>query len=89
MAAQMLEVPTQHLEGKSLLLFIEQDAHQSFSAELTRRQQQDYFQEWELTIKSRNGRMIDVACAISVNHDRHGDPISFAGHFETLLSANT
>jgi PAS domain S-box-containing protein len=77
MAAQLLGVPTQFLVGKSLLPFISESDRSTYWNELMRRQQRDYFQEWEFRLCPRQQETIQVACSVVAIYERSNQPIGF------------
>jgi PAS domain S-box-containing protein len=77
MAAQLLGVSIQFLIGKPLAVFVNDHDRPAFRSELLRRQQRDYFQEWEINLHTRDGQLIDVTCSTLAIRDCNQQPISF------------
>lgn len=77
MAAQLLDLSAQFLVGKPLAVFVSETDRSAFRSELVRRQQRDYFQEWEISLQTRGGKVLDVACSTLAIRDYNHQPISF------------
>lgn len=76
-SAQLLEIEKEFLVDKPLSLYVVEEDRSSFRSELTRRLQEDSFQEWEMCLKSREGQILHVACVVSAIRDRQGLPTGF------------
>ncbi|MBL1177716.1 PAS domain S-box protein [Pantanalinema sp. GBBB05] len=76
-AAQLLNVSTQFLIGKPLAVFVREDDRAAFRLELLRRQQRDYFQEWETSLQTRDGKLFNVACSTLAIRNQDHQPESF------------
>ncbi|MGI0488728.1 helix-turn-helix domain-containing protein [Pantanalinema rosaneae CENA516] len=77
MAAQLLDVSAPFLIGKPLAVFVNENDRAAFRSELVRRQQRDYYQEWEIKLVTRDGKSLDVACSTLAIRDCDQHPISF------------
>ncbi|HEY9737372.1 MAG TPA: helix-turn-helix domain-containing protein [Trichocoleus sp.] len=77
MASQLLEVPVQYLGGKPLAVYIHPDDRTVYRAELTRRRDRDYFQEWELRLVPRSQSNVSVACSTVAVRNNSGEAIGF------------
>lgn len=74
MAGQLLGIEKQFLVGKPLSLYVLEEDRSVFQAELNCRSQNDSFQEWGIRLKTREGKVLNVACMVSVIRDRQGHP---------------
>lgn len=77
MASHLLDVPLQYLIGKPLVLYLTPEARLEFWRELEQRKVQDCFQEWELTLESRNAHRPVVACSVMALRNSQGTPCRF------------
>lgn len=77
MATQLLGVPTEFLIGKPLLVFIAGADRSTYWAELARRQQRDYRQEWECWLQPRHQKLVAVACSIMAIREQDGQAVGF------------
>jgi PAS domain S-box-containing protein len=77
MAAQLLGVPTEFLIGKPLFVFVVDVDRSLYWSELARRQQRDYFQEWECWLQPRQQEPIAVACSTMAIRNQDEQPVGF------------
>lgn len=63
--ATMLNVSQQFLVGKPLLVFISEEAHQSFHLKLSRLPLQQKIQNWKIPLLPRHSQPFDAAISIS------------------------
>jgi PAS domain S-box-containing protein len=77
MASQLLGVPPEYLIKKPLVVYVDSAARPRFWSELMRRQERDYYQEWELALNGRNESVKIVACSTVAIRDRNGQPTGF------------
>jgi PAS domain S-box-containing protein len=83
--AQLLGVPNQFLFGKPLSLFVHETDRPMFRAELLRRQQRDFFQDWTLNLQSRTGKTTTVTCLALAVRDGSDKPTHFRWVFRETL----
>ncbi|MBD2256506.1 helix-turn-helix domain-containing protein [Pseudanabaena sp. FACHB-2040] len=77
MASQLLGVPPEYLAKKPLVVYVDAADRPKFWTELMRRQERDYYQEWELGLASRNANVTVAACSTVAIRDRTGQPVGF------------
>lgn len=76
-AAEMLKIPSDFLAGKPLGLYVSEQERATFRTELVQRSQRDSFKEWELSLQSRDGKLIKVACLVLAIRDQNNQPTGF------------
>ncbi|GAB4368215.1 MAG: hypothetical protein Kow00121_07170 [Elainellaceae cyanobacterium] len=82
-AAEMLGVPIEFLVGKPLSLFVGDDLT-TFRTEINQQRYRNQFQEREVRLKSRSGRIFDVTCSVTTIRGQDGNPSSFSWVFRDI-----
>jgi len=77
MATQLIGIPDQFLIGKPLVIYVNESDRLLFWSELARRQQRDYFQEWQFRLQPRDREAIEVACSTMAIRDQRQQPIGY------------
>lgn len=76
-ATQLIGVPIEFLIGKPLTIFVDEGDRSLYWSELSRRQQRDYFQEWQMRLKPRNQEKLEVGCSTVAIRDKQNQPVGF------------
>lgn len=74
MAAELLGTPADFLVGELLIAYLSESDRASFEPELTKRQQRDSYQEWELRFEPRYHKPFDAACIVVADRAADGTP---------------
>lgn len=75
-AAALLAVPARHLQGKPLILFVEPQGQRAFRDYLTCLVQQGGVHTWEIRLRPRRRRPLDVAVTTAVVPGVRGAPLT-------------
>jgi PAS domain S-box-containing protein len=71
-AAELLGVLHTYLVGKPLIIFVPEEARRAFRSQLTQVPKLGLVQEWELQLKSRQGKLFDAALTVASVQDKQG-----------------
>lgn len=71
-AAELLGVLHTYLVGKPLIIFVPEETRRAFRSQLTQVPKLGLVQEWELRLKSRQGKLFDGALTVTSVQDRQG-----------------
>jgi PAS domain S-box-containing protein len=71
-AAELLGVSHIHLVGKPLTIFVPEEARRAFRSQLNQLPKLGLVQEWEVRLKSRQGKLFDAALTVASVQDKQG-----------------